>query len=92
MLLRAGYAYASFTSLECVIEHNKESYYLALRRTQTSFQKTADWEPWVLFFLRAMSSQIGRLRERLNAPMRSMEGHALDDLSPLASRLLSLLD
>ncbi len=91
MLLRAGYAYASFTSLESVIEHNKEAYYLALRRTQTSFQKSADWEPWILFFLRALSSQISRLRECLDAPMTSIKSHTSDDLSPLASRLLSVL-
>jgi Fic family protein len=42
MLLRSGYAYASYASLESVIEHNKEAYYLALRRTQTSFQKGAE--------------------------------------------------
>ena len=76
MFLRAGYAYVSFTSLESVIEHNKESNYLALRRTQTSFQKSADWKPWILFFLRAMCSQIVRLKERLDAPMTSMESHA----------------
>ena len=47
MLLRAGYAYASYSSLESVIEHNKEAYYLALRKTQTSFEKSDDWEPWL---------------------------------------------
>lgn len=91
MLFRVGYAYASYTSRESVVEHHKESSDLALRRTQISFQKTADWELWILFFLRAMSSQIGRLRERLDAPMASMEGHVSDDLSPLDGRLLSLL-
>ncbi len=92
MLLRAGYAYASYTSLESVIEHNKEAYYLALRRTQTSFQKETDWEPWVIFFLRALRSQIGRLRDRLATHSGLPEGDAIpDDLSPLAGRLLKLL-
>ncbi|MGY8690716.1 MAG: Fic family protein, partial [Verrucomicrobiales bacterium] len=59
LLLRAGYAYVSFSSLESVIEHNKEGYYLALRRTQTSLQSGgSDWEPWVLFFLRSLKTQI----------------------------------
>ena len=93
MLLRAGYAYASYTSLESVIEHNKEAYYLALRRTQTSFQKETDWEPWVLFFLRALKSQIGRLRDRLATPSGLPEGDVVSrDLSPLAERLLKLLE
>ncbi len=92
MLLRAGYAYASYTSLESVIEHNKEAYYLALRRTQTSFQKETDWEPWVLFFLRALKSQIGRLRDRLATPPGLPEVNVVPgNLSPLAERLLKLL-
>ena len=34
MLLRAGYAYVPYSSLESVIEQSKEGYYLALRQTQ----------------------------------------------------------
>ena len=92
MLLRAGYAYASYASLESVIEHNKEAYYLALRRTQTSFRETADWEPWILFFLRSLKSQTDRLRERLPDPGTAAASASLPhDLSPLAGRLLALL-
>lgn len=93
MLLRAGYVYASYASLESVIEHNKELYYLALRRTQTSFRETADWEPWILFFLRSLKSQTERLRERLPDPDAAPASSALPhDLSPLAGRLLALLE
>jgi len=93
MLLRAGYSYASYTSLESVIEHNKEGYYLALRRTQTAFQKDSDWEPWILFFLRALGSQIGRLRDRLAVPSGVTESAVVpEDLSPMAGRLLALLN
>jgi len=93
MLLRSGYAYASYASLESVVEHNKEAYYLALRRTQTSFGKAkADWDPWLLFFLRSLKSQAGHLKERLDkleAPIT--ESPIPDHLSPLAGRLLRLL-
>lgn len=93
MLLRSGYAYASYSSLESVIEHNKEAYYLALRRTQTSFEESADWEPWLLFFLRSLKSQIGRLRERLPPPSGVPENVVIpEDLSPMAGRLLALLN
>ena len=34
LLLQAGYAYVPYSSLESVIEQNKEAYYLALRQTQ----------------------------------------------------------
>lgn len=33
LLLQAGYAYVPYSSLESVIEQNKEAYYLALRQT-----------------------------------------------------------
>jgi Fic family protein len=34
LLIQAGYAYVPYSSLESVIELNKEAYYLALRQTQ----------------------------------------------------------
>ncbi|MCH7224671.1 Fic family protein [Haloferula sp. A504] len=93
MLLRSGYAYASYTSLESVIEHHKDAYYLALRRTQTSFRHQADWEPWVLFFLRALKFQIERLRKRLpDSPAKGNAPPPPAALSPLAGRLLMLLE
>jgi Fic family protein len=93
MLLRAGYAYASYSSLESVIEHNKEAYYLALRRTQTFFRESVDWEPWILFFLRALKSQIGRLQDRLGASSAMVATPNIpDDLSPLAGQVLKLLE
>ncbi|MCC6881786.1 MAG: Fic family protein [Verrucomicrobiales bacterium] len=94
MLLRAGYAYASYMSLESVIERNKDAYYLALRRTQTSFREAEDWEPWILFFLRALKSQTGRLRNRLaehSSKVVPSPGFP-DDLSPLAGQVLRLLE
>lgn len=105
MLLRAGYAHASYASLESVIEHNKEAYYLALRRTQTSFEVDADWEPWILFFLRSLKSQTESLRKRLDEssdegldkhseslrPARAADAIP-DHLTPLAGRLLGLLN
>jgi len=93
MLLRSGYAYATYASLESVIEHNKEAYYLALRRTQTSFRKEkTDWDPWLLFFLRSLKSQAGRLRERLDKFESPITSSPIpEDLSPLAGRLLQLL-
>jgi Fic family protein len=94
LLLRAGYAYVSFSSLESVIEHNKEGYYLALRRTQTSLQSGgSDWEPWVLFFLRSLKTQIKNLRQRLDDKGAHVEKPQSlpEHLSPLAGQLLELL-
>jgi Fic family protein len=58
LLLRAGYAHVPFSSLESVIENSKEGYYLALRKTQTTLRGSApDWQPWLMFFMRAMQQQ-----------------------------------
>jgi len=73
LLLQSGYHYVRYSSLERVIEENRDSYYLALQRTQRSFKKPqADWQPWVHFFLRSMQEQKRALenkvkRERLLA-------------------------
>jgi len=66
LLLQAGYAFVPYSSLESVIEHHKDAYYLALRQTQGSIRSDApDWQPWLLFFLRAMDEQARRLRRKL---------------------------
>ena len=66
LLLQAGYAYVPYSSLESVIEYNKEAYYLALRQTQGSIRADApNWQPWLTFFLRALSEQVKRLEKKV---------------------------
>jgi Fic family protein len=66
LLLRAGYAYVPYSSLEGVIEQNKESYYLALRQTQGAIRSDApDWQPWLLFFLHALQQQMEGLAQQV---------------------------
>ena len=66
LLLRAGYAYVPYSSLESVIEQSKEDYYLALRRTQGTIRTEApDWTPWLTFFLKALQRQMRRLGEKV---------------------------
>ena len=58
LLLQAGYAHVPYSSLESIIEHSKEGYYLALRQTQGTIRSEApNWQPWLSFFLRAMQQQ-----------------------------------
>lgn len=65
-LLRAGYAYVPYSSLESVIEQSKEGYYLALRQTQGTIRTdNPDWEPWLLYFLRALQQQEQRLAKKI---------------------------
>lgn len=66
LLLQAGYAYVPYSSLESVIEHDKEGYYLALHQTQGTIRTaTPDWQPWLLFFLRALQQQKRRLAAKV---------------------------
>ena len=66
LLLQAGYAYVPYSSLESVIEHNKEGYYLALRQTQGTIRTEApNWQPWLSFLLRALQQQKRRLAAKV---------------------------
>jgi Fic family protein len=66
LLLQAGYAYVPYSSLESVIEANKENYYLALRQTQGTIRSDKpDWQPWLMFFLRSLAEQVRRLEKKV---------------------------
>ena len=86
LLLRAGYAYAPYSSLESIIEQSEDSYYLALRRTQkTTRSKKPDWQPWIMFFLRALQQQKRRLESKVER-----EKKILGELSELSLRIYEL--
>jgi Fic family protein len=66
LLLRAGYSYVPYSSMEGVIEQNKDSYYLALRRTQQTIRKEEqNWEAWLVFFLKTMVKQKDNLAAKV---------------------------
>ncbi len=84
LLLQAGYAYVPYSSLESVIEQSKEEYYLALRQTQgTILTDSPHWQPWLLFFLRALQQQVRRLAFKVER-----EKIALAAMSELAVAIL----
>lgn len=87
MLLRAGYAYVPYSSLESVIEQSKEGYYLSLRRTQGTIRTDApDWNPWLEFFLRALQRQKQRLEKKMER-----ERIMLADMPELSVLILELV-
>lgn len=66
LLLRAGYTYVPYTSLESIIENSKKGYYLALRQTQRTIRSAKpDWLPWTVYFLRALQQQKRRLEKKI---------------------------
>ena len=88
MLLRAGYDYVPYASLESVVEENKDLYYKALRRTQTTLKEDApDWEPWLGFFLRCLKKQ----KAKLAAKIKKGQGQFDASLPKLSLEILKLL-
>ena len=75
LLLKAGYSYLPYSSLESIIENSKDAYYLNLRRTQTTLkQQLPNWQPWIRFFLQAMKRQKDHLAQKTEI------NHSFDNL------------
>ncbi len=66
-LLKAGYLYVPYSSLERVIEENKDRYYLALRRAQSTLHAdNSRLDDWLVFFLQALKTQTEVLSRKLD--------------------------
>ncbi|PKL92220.1 MAG: Fic family protein [Candidatus Goldiibacteriota bacterium HGW-Goldbacteria-1] len=64
MLLKSGYSYARYASLEKIIEDNKASYYLALRKSQMNRGKKAEnIIPWLDFILDVLVKHAETVKE-----------------------------
>ncbi|MES2331733.1 MAG: Fic family protein [Bacteroidota bacterium] len=86
LLLKSGYAYVPYSSLEAVIEQSKEVYYLSLRQTQGTLQADdPNWQPWVMFFLKALQQQKSRLEIKLDR-----EKLLLTKMPELSQRILEI--
>lgn len=86
LLLKSGYNYVPYSSLESVIEQNKEGYYLALRKTQGTIRtKTPDWQPWVTYFLKSLSKQKQSLDGKI-----SRERVIIGELPELSVQILEI--
>lgn len=87
LMLKSGYQYVSYSSLESIIEANKEGYYLALQRTQKGWQNhQPDWNAWLLFFFQCLQRQKKHLEIKLER-----EKILFQVLPPLSQQVLELL-
>jgi Fic family protein len=87
ILLKAGYSYVPFSSLESIIEQNKQSYYLALRKTQQTLKEEApNWDPWLNFFLQSMHKQMEKLKEKIEREIKLQP-----NLPTLSIRILEIV-
>ncbi len=68
LLLRSGYVYVPYVSLDEIIEARKEKYYLALRATQKNHKTDhEDISPWLEFFLDALLEQADLAGKLMNS-------------------------
>jgi len=87
LLLKSGYNYVSYSSLESVIEQNKEGYYLALRKTQGTLKSTEPlWQPWIMYFLQSLQKQKRNLEKKVER-----EKIILSKLPELSVQILELV-
>ena len=85
LLLRSGYLYVPYASLERVIEHNKDVYYERLRRAQTTWgTDQPDLAAWMGFFVDCIIEQKNVLLHRLDREQ------LLDPMAPLSAAILTL--
>jgi Fic family protein len=74
LLLRAGYDYAPYASLERIVEDNKGEYYTALRASQVAVRgDAADYGVWLEFFLKACLAQQARLETVVERGLRQAD-------------------
>jgi Fic family protein len=86
LLLQSGYLYVPYSSLEAVIEINKEGYYLALRKTQSTLNKgDKNLVVWLLFFLNCMKKQ------KDNLALKIEHERLMIKLPELSSRILKVV-
>ncbi len=78
LLLRCGYVYLPYASLEKVVSERNPDYYLALRKSQASLHlPRPDMGPWFLAFLDAMRAHARELKGNLASlpPGRRLSGN-----------------
>ncbi len=83
LLLQSGYAYVPYSSLESIIEQNKEGYYLALRKAQRSLD--ADLYAWLLFLLTCLKKQKDNLSRKIE------QERLMQRLPDLSARILEIV-
>ncbi len=84
LLLQHGYVYVPYSSLESIIEQNKEDYYLALRKAQSSIgDDDSELNTWIVFFLHSLKKQKNNLsvkieRERIRLKLPALSNQIIE--------------
>lgn len=66
LMLRCGYSYLPFCSLESIIEQQKDGYYRALHETQVTIGfPQPNWNPWLEYFLDVLHAHKCQLEAKI---------------------------
>lgn len=86
LLMRSGYTYMPYASLERLVEDSKADYYSALRQAQISTDRNvATYGPWLLYFLRSLKTHADVVRNKLDVERSVL------DLSEAQQQILELV-
>ena len=86
LLIRSGYTYVPYSSLERIIEDNKNGYYLALRRAQSTLDgDESQLLDWITFFFNCLVRQQEFLERKL------MRERILAPHSPLSAKIMEIV-
>lgn len=91
LMLKSGYTYMQYSSMESIVEENKNSYYRTLRQTQTTLRTNPDFNPWLIFFLKTLQKQKQYLENKVNKIIKNDYNQDLK-LSSLSLRILELFN
>lgn len=85
LLLQAGYRYVPYSSMERVVEENKDGYYRVLRLSQKEIRTDAEnLDAWVRFFLQILKKQKDVLLRKVELEQ------LLEKLPPLSEQMVVL--
>lgn len=88
LMLKAGYTYAPYSSLESVLQSNLQAYFDAMHYTQETLEdETPNWEPWLMYFLNMLKDHKDRLKTRMD-----QSGKAVAGLPALSAKIMKLFE
>lgn len=85
LLLQAGYRYVPYSSMERIVEENKDGYYRALRMSQKEIRTEGEnLDAWVRFFLQTLKKQKDVLLRKVE------QEQLLERMPPVSEQLMAL--
>jgi len=88
LLIKKGYSYVPYSSIEAIIESTKEGYYRALRRTQKAiWGDNVDYVPWLSYFLSTLQKQKRHLEEKIQKIINESSKIGLSVQEPLRDEI-----